>query len=603
MKTLWYGVLFSVFLCFSARTIQTMAAGEAMGNACSVGLIGIRRSAKTYRLRADNLVEVHWTLDLQFQAESEVAGVSDGVKRVCLNLTDYETDRLVSFTAVRERGGSGKSSDGKGVRHSGTLKIRAFNTSSGYPGHFMVLRCPDDAACNEAQALNIFAGESSRNKPLKLELSYLLVRGVCPLAHVRALDESFNQTKSKPRDALVQRYRFRLESMLVKSLYPVQEQRLQIQKVASPSGFRARLVGSPEGLEPASIRIAPGDIEKAASKDSEFDFEVRYGPFTDADHSMLEAAHVDLAFDAPSGLEPSDIALSAMALAGTFRALKAKRVLAVSHRGHIQVTETMTLLNDYPAAKEGTWSRLDLLVALQQNPFATRTIQEFFAVVPANARNFFYRDITGNISTSGFHSLSRLLAPFEQYKRWQTPEGKRTVAALGAKRNTHQVLGLRPRFPLAPSWRTNIEFGFEVPVRAGDIWKYLGGGTFRLHQALTPPLHGLVIDDLDLWVVLPNAAVVLDIQIPDDQQLYTLSIEHWKGYGYLDFVPRTVVHVRRRNLVTDLSPQTDSYLEITYRVHAFYALWLKPLIFVGYLIIAVVLLALIPRLHLRIRKI
>jgi oligosaccharyltransferase complex subunit alpha (ribophorin I) len=393
-----------------------------------------------------------------------------------------------------------------------------------------------------------------------------------------------------------------MDSIGVQSIYPVEEQQFLISRNSMTKDVRSRLVGVPEGIEPAKILGPVSDAEKPAPSDAEPDFELEYGPFSERDSADLATAFVDFTFESVTGLGPTDFAISAMALAGTFRALSAKREVAVSHRGWLQVKEMMTLLNDYPETHPGAWSRLDYLIALQQNSFASRTIQEFLAVIPLAARHIFYRDITGNISTSSLRPLSHLLAPLEQFRKWQTPEGKLVLQSLAAKRDTHQLLALRPRFPLAPSWRTNIEFGYDVPLRGQRYWKSLGGNVFQLRYPLTPPFHGLIIDDLDLKVILPNAARVLHIDTPDDRHLYHISIEHQSGYGHLDFVPRTVVRFRRKNVVTDLSPPTDSQIEIRYTVGSFNAIWLKPLIILGYTVIALAVIVILSRVNFSIQK-
>ncbi|KAK4531944.1 hypothetical protein CCYA_CCYA10G2801 [Cyanidiococcus yangmingshanensis] len=592
----WFLVLGLVCLPWNA------VAGQQQKDLCYEELLSVRRSHKTFSLRADSLVEVHWTQTVRARRESWPDEKFASVRGLCVTLSEYEADRLVAFTGVKARLVAAKGSVKKDLFTGSKLVIRPRNESIRLSRAFIVERYPIDEQPEAAQPLALLQTADDIGDEIEIELSYLLVRSVCPLPFVKSAKDALGQANSLSKDVLLQRYRFHMDMIGVKSVYPVEEQQFRVLRQSLVNEFRSRLVGVPEGLVPAEIRALSSAADERVHSNTEPDFAVEYGPYFEADRVRLTGAFIDLSFDTISGVGPGDIALSAMTLAGTFRALTARRELAVSHRGRLQVKETLTLLNDYPEAREGAWSRLDYLIILQKDSFATRTIQEFLAVIPLAARQIFYRDITGNISTSAFRPLAHLLAPLEQFRKGQTPDGKRMMQALSAKRNTHQVLVLRPRFPLAPSWRTNIEFGYEMPLRGQSHWEHLGGDVFVFRHALTPPFHGLIVDDLDLQVVLPNAAKVLHVETPGDRHWYHVSIEHQSGYGHLDFVPRTIVRIRRNNVVTDLSPPTNGQFEIRYTVGKFQALWLKPLIILGYVLIALVSIVFVPRMKLRIQE-
>ena len=124
--------------------------------------------------------------------------------------------------------------------------------------------------------------------------------------------------------------------------------------------------------------------------------------------------------------------------------LEMERSVEVSHWGNIAVEETLDLQHT-GATLKGSFSRYDF----QRNPQGSgvSAVQSFKTILPAAARDVYYRDEIGNISTS--HLLEK---------------------------DDSVELELRPRFPLFGGWKTHYFIGYNVPtyeylMRAGSQYK------------------------------------------------------------------------------------------------------------------------------------
>ncbi|KAA0201921.1 hypothetical protein HAZT_HAZT011980, partial [Hyalella azteca] len=106
-----------------------------------------------------------------------------------------------------------------------------------------------------------------------------------------------------------------------------------------------------------------------------------------------------------------------------------ERVLEVSHWGNIAVEETIDLLHT-GAKLKGPFSRYDY----QRDHNAHTNVKSFRTILPASARDVYYRDEIGNISTSNLRV-----------------------------RDDSVEVDLRPRFPLFGGWKTHYKLGYNVP--------------------------------------------------------------------------------------------------------------------------------------------
>ncbi|KAK8747795.1 hypothetical protein OTU49_016611 [Cherax quadricarinatus] len=188
---------------------------------------------------------------------------------------------------------------------------------------------------------------------------------------------------------------------------------------------------------------------------------------------------------------------------------KLERVIEVSHWGNIAVEETIDVLH-IGAKLKGPFSRYDY----QREHNSYSSIKSFKTIMPASAKDVYYRDEIGNISTS--------------HMRVQDDAVE---------------LDLRPRFPLFGGWKTHYKIGYNVPSYE---YLYSSGDHYILKmRILDHVFDDFAVDELVVKIILPEGVrnIVLETPYPVERLPDTLH------FTYLDTVGRPVVSVTKRNLV------------------------------------------------------
>ncbi|TGZ66390.1 hypothetical protein CRM22_005337 [Opisthorchis felineus] len=190
---------------------------------------------------------------------------------------------------------------------------------------------------------------------------------------------------------------------------------------------------------------------------------------------------------------------------------KMTRLIEISHWGNIAVEDSLEIQNT-GARLKGPFSRLDFDMGVGQRV----AISSFKTALPAAARDIYYRDDIGNISTSAVAE---------------------TLDALEVR--------LSPRFPLLGGWKTEYILGYNVPAHQ---FLYRTGSKFSLRMRLVDHIYDdQVVDDLTLKIVLPE--MVSDIEFLPPFPVTEQPREVLKTY--LDTVGRTVLVFTAKNLVTE----------------------------------------------------
>ncbi|KAK7066455.1 proteasome regulatory particle base subunit [Halocaridina rubra] len=186
-----------------------------------------------------------------------------------------------------------------------------------------------------------------------------------------------------------------------------------------------------------------------------------------------------------------------------------ERVVEVSHWGNIAVEETIDVLHT-GAKLKGSFSRYDF----QREHNSYSSIKSFKTVMPASAKDVYYRDEIGNISTSHMRVLDDAVE-----------------------------LDLRPRFPLFGGWKTHYKIGYNVPSYE---YLYNAGDEYILKmRILDHVFDDVTVDELLLKIILPEGVrnVVIETPYPVEQLPDSLH------FTYLDTVGRPVITVTKKNLV------------------------------------------------------
>lgn len=185
------------------------------------------------------------------------------------------------------------------------------------------------------------------------------------------------------------------------------------------------------------------------------------------------------------------------------------RVIEVSHWGNIAVEEHVDMKHT-GAKLKGSFSRFDY--QRQQDGFAS--VKSFRTILPASARDVYYRDEIGNISTSNMKEQDESVD-----------------------------VELRPRFPLFGGWKTRYFLGYNVPSYEYLFFK---GDHFALKMRFVDHIYDdMVVDQMKLKIILPEGSKDIKLKVPFDVER--------KGdethYTYLDTMGRPVVVLDKFSLV------------------------------------------------------
>lgn len=226
-----------------------------------------------------------------------------------------------------------------------------------------------------------------------------------------------------------------------------------------------------------------------------------------------------------------------------------ERLIEVSHWGNIAVEETVDM-GHTGAILKGAFSRYDY----QRNQDGVSSIKSFKTVLPSTARDVYYRDEIGNISTSHLKELDDMIE-----------------------------VELRPRFPLFGGWKTHYMLGYNVPSYQ---YLYNSGDKYVLKMRFVDHVYDdQVVENLKVKIILPEGATNIKFRAP-------YAVNRGKDelhFTYLDTFGRPVVIARKTDLVEQHIQ--DFELEYTFQkamllqepmlvVGAFYLLFLIVIIYV-----------------------
>lgn len=184
------------------------------------------------------------------------------------------------------------------------------------------------------------------------------------------------------------------------------------------------------------------------------------------------------------------------------------RWIEISHWGNVAVEETYHMTHE-GAQLKGHFSRYDY----QRTP-THAAVKSFKTVLPSAARDVYYRDEIGNISTSN------MLVQHDSVE-----------------------VELRPRFPLFGGWQTRYMLGYNVPAYQ---YLYNQGDAYILKMRFVDHVYDdFVIDHLTVKVVLPEGSTNIKVTTPysldgDDREIHKT---------YLDTSGRTVVVLNKKKVV------------------------------------------------------
>ncbi|CAF0790271.1 unnamed protein product [Didymodactylos carnosus] len=234
------------------------------------------------------------------------------------------------------------------------------------------------------------------------------------------------------------------------------------------------------------------------------------------------------------------------------------RWIEVSHWGNIAIEETIDMYHS-GAKLKGPFSRLDF----QRRQDSYSAVKAFKTSLPAAARDIYYRDEIGNISTSHVREMS------DQVE-----------------------VEIRPRFPLYGGWKTYYILGYNVPS-----YQYLfnKGNNYVLKMRLVDHVYDdQLLEQVFIRIVLPEGASNIEFY-PPSYDVQRLPDE--KHYTYLDTSGRPVVVLQKKNVL--FNHIQDFEVHYTFEK---YLLFREPLLIVGALFCLFFAVTMLTRLNFSITK-
>ena len=186
------------------------------------------------------------------------------------------------------------------------------------------------------------------------------------------------------------------------------------------------------------------------------------------------------------------------------------RWIEISHWGNIAVEETIDMYHS-GAKLKGSFSRLDF----QRKQDSFSAVKTFKTSLPASARDIYYRDEIGNVSTSHVREMQ------DQVE-----------------------VEIRPRFPLYGGWKTHYMLGYNVPS-----YQYLfnKGNQYVLKMRLVDHVYDdQLLEQVTIKVVLPEHTSNIEFFPPPYDVERQSNEQH---YTYLDTAGRPVVVIKKRNVL------------------------------------------------------
>jgi len=183
----------------------------------------------------------------------------------------------------------------------------------------------------------------------------------------------------------------------------------------------------------------------------------------------------------------------------------------VSHWGNIAFEETIDIAHTGSKLK-GRFSRLDY----QRGLTSKSAVSDFKTHLPLSAKDIYYRDEIGNISSSHVRKISGAIE-----------------------------VEIKPRFPLFGGWKTHYVIGYNTP---SSDFLLKSGGNFVLQTRLVDHIYAnQVIDKATVKIVLPEGSSNIEVRAP----FKVKRLPDEKHFTYLDFSGRPVVVLELENVVDE----------------------------------------------------
>ncbi len=202
-----------------------------------------------------------------------------------------------------------------------------------------------------------------------------------------------------------------------------------------------------------------------------------------------------------------------------------KRECWVSHWGNAYETRDYYELTNAGAKLSEGFNRAKWMSHGLANKLTPAITSIQFLLPQEEVSDIYYTDKVGNVSTSRVAS-NRLI--------------------------------LHPRYPIMGGWHYNFTVGWKSSLT--NFLKTVGPSTYLVNFKILGGLVDSIYDNVDLSIILPEGAEVLDVSAPYEYS----DLEISNIYSYLDVTTgRTVVSLNYKNLISD-QMETEIYVKYRY---------------------------------------
>lgn len=194
---------------------------------------------------------------------------------------------------------------------------------------------------------------------------------------------------------------------------------------------------------------------------------------------------------------------------------KLQRDVWVSHWGaSVSFEEAYELQNFGTKLKDNSFSRLEYNRRSQKYNLNVAACREVEIKLPPFAREPFYTDLVGNVSTSHFR---------------QSP--------------SESILRLRPRYPVFGGWNYNFTIGWSADLKYFS--KLIGPEKYLLKVPLIEGPEDIFYDDVEINIILPEGAKEVEVLALKPSTPEGNSVVN----SYLDFFGRPAIKLTYEGII------------------------------------------------------
>lgn len=207
---------------------------------------------------------------------------------------------------------------------------------------------------------------------------------------------------------------------------------------------------------------------------------------------------------------------------------KLQRDIWVSHWGStLSFEETYQLQNAGTKLKDNSFSRLEYNRRSSKYNLNIAALRNIDIKLPPFAREPFFTDLVGNVSTSNF---------------------RQSVS--------ESLLQLRPRFPVFGGWNYNFTIGWSADLK--HFTKLVGPDQYLLKVPLLEGPVDIAYDNVTVNIILPEGAKQVDVAALEPSSPEVLKVV----YSYLDFFGRPAIELNYNSLI-DSHRLSEVYVSYT----------------------------------------